>query len=89
MKGFTNRFSRRSNKTVTATLPQPRSMEDIQKEYVDLLSKAAQAGYQAYVYNKELSRLNERLEQVNIEGGQRQKLDKDAAPKAEATNEQK
>jgi hypothetical protein len=89
MKGFTNRFTRRSNKTVIAELPQPRTMEDIQKEYVDLLGKAAQAGYQAYVYNKELTKLNERLEQVNLEGAQRQKLDKESAPKTEASNEQK
>lgn len=67
----------------------PRLIDEIKAEYADLLGKAAQTGYQVYVYKKELARLNDRLEQVNNEGAQRQQLDKESAKTAaEASNEQ-
>lgn len=90
MKGFTNRFARRSNKVTQQSLPaEPRVLEDIHKEYSELLSKAAQAGYHVYVYEKELGRLNQRLEEVNIEAAQRKQLDAATKESQEQPSEQK
>lgn len=71
MKDF---FKKKRQKQV----PEPRSMDEIQKEYKELLSKAGNAQYLVYVYSKELEQVNARLLSVNQEAGVRQELDRKA-----------
>jgi len=86
MKGFSSRFMKR-DKQVSLKPQPPREISEITKEYSEQLGKAAQAGYQVYVYQKELARLNDRLEQLNLEAASRNKLDLDTK-KNEVADEQ-
>lgn len=53
----------------------PRSMEEINKEYSELISKVGQAQYQAYAYTRETERLNAKLIEINLESRERHILD--------------
>lgn len=88
MKGFSNRFFKQGKQVKLNKALPPRSEEEIKKEYAQVLGKAAQAGYQAYVYQKELSRLNEKLEALNLEDYKRQESTKSETPAPEVKNEQ-
>lgn len=79
--------SSRKPKAISLKPTTPRSLEELQKEYADLLSKAAQAQYMVYVHNKELEALNEQLVRVNQEAAHRQSLDK-KTPDTEVSNGQ-
>jgi hypothetical protein len=86
-----NRLFRRKNKVAKVTQPEPRKIEDIQKSYSELLSKAAQTQYLVYVHSEELKNINQALVSVNQEAAARQSLDRaaEASKPAEtgATNE--
>lgn len=66
----------------------PRSMDDINKEYRELLVAVANAQYMAFIKNLEVENLNKRLIQVNQEAAQRQELDRQVAAE-EAKKEEK
>lgn len=81
--------SRRPANKVTASetsvaLP-PRTMEEIMKEYNQLIARAGNLQYQTFVYESELSQVNQRLVDINHEAARRQELDKEA-PKKEETD---
>lgn len=62
---------------------QPRSMDEINKEYSELIGKVGQAQYKAYVYQRATEELNRRLELVNTEADARGKLDAEAKKQSE------
>lgn len=68
-KSFLNRF-----KTVKTNT---RTMEEINKEYAELISKVGQSQYLVYIYERETAELNKRLKEVNEEASRRQQLDRD------------
>lgn len=61
----------------------PRSLDDINKEYRELLVQVATAQYLAFVKNAEVEQLNKRLIEVNQEAVRRQELDKELANQGE------
>jgi hypothetical protein len=65
----------------------PRSLDDINQEYRELLVKVATAQYLVYIKNAEIEQLNRRLLEINQEGAARQELDKASEPKKEVKNE--
>lgn len=67
---------------------EPRSLEDISKEYQELCFKSGQAQYQAEVYTKEVVTLNKRIQEVNYEAAERNKLDAIAKSLAKPEAEQ-
>lgn len=78
-------FKNKAKRKVSLKPAPPRSLEEITKEYQEVLGKAAQAQYFVYVHSKELEQFNQRLVQVNMEAAERQKLDKEASA-AETTS---
>jgi len=66
--------------------PEPRTIEDIQKVYTEILSKAAQIQYQVYVYKQELEKCNRDLVFINQEAAARQALDKASAKATEGAD---
>jgi hypothetical protein len=65
----------------------PREMPEIEREYSELLSKAAQAQYLVYVHTRSLEELNLQLLGVNEEAAARGQLNNQAA-KSEAKTEE-
>lgn len=59
-----------------AQAPEPRSMDEINKEYNDLILRAAKAQYLVYVHTIDLDQVNKRQLQVNQEAQVRMDLDK-------------
>lgn len=53
----------------------PRPMEEIQKEFQQLIALAANAQYTKFIKEEELKQINHRLVQVNQEGKARNELD--------------
>ncbi len=53
----------------------PRSLEDINKEYAEIMQKVAQSQYLSYVYEKETEGLNKRALELNREAAERNKLE--------------
>ncbi len=78
-------MSGKSARIVKKTAP-PRSLEEINKEFSQLVYQAGQAQYQIHVIEGDLSRINFRLKEVNREAAARNELDK--STKTEDTNEQ-
>lgn len=72
-----NPFKRKKDKFPTQ--PVPRSMEEVQKAYLEQRSQAGEVQYQIHVLNKNLDQINAALESLNYEAAARQKLDKEAA----------
>lgn len=68
-------------------LTPPRSEEEIRKAYAELIGKSGQLQYQILVYKNELKSINESLLSLNHEAAARQKLDTEAKPKEEVSNE--
>jgi len=66
----------------------PRSLEEIQKSYAELISKLGQAKYHAFVYEQEVEKLNNQLMALNHEASKRNQLDAEAkaSKPAEASN---
>lgn len=58
-----------------AVAPVPRSLEEINVAYSELIGKVGQAQYQAYAYTREVDKLNQQLLNVNLEAKARQELD--------------
>lgn len=76
-------------KSKKVAAPVPRTMEEIQKDYSELIGKVGQAQYQVFAYQREVDSLNNQLLNVNLEAKARNELDAKAkadAPK-EAANE--
>lgn len=73
----------KKNKKPYPTQTAPRALPDIEKAYQELLAKAAQAQYLAYVHNKDLEGLNEALVSVNQEAALRNELDRQAKKETE------
>lgn len=73
----------KNRKRVAQKAVEPRSIEEVTKEYTELCGKAGQAQYQVMVFTKELERLNERLLSVNQEAAARNELDRQEKATAE------
>lgn len=56
---------------------EPREMDEIKKEYSQLLSKVGQAQYVVYVHSQDLEQYNQRLLEVNKEAQARENLNKE------------
>jgi len=54
---------------------EPRTLEDIRKDYSELSARAANAQYLVFIHSKELEQLNGQLMHLNQEAAARQKLD--------------
>lgn len=67
-------------------MSEPRQLEDIKKEYADVIMKAGQAQYQREVMDREMKSLNDRLYALNIEASKRNELDAATAKVNEAPN---
>ncbi len=67
----------------------PRSLDEIQKEYAEVSTRAGQAQYQAYVMQKDLEELNRRLLTLNQEAHERNRLDNEAKLEAKPKPEVK
>jgi hypothetical protein len=81
----------KSKKQQLPKAPEPRPLEEILKENQELLVRAGNFQYQAYVYAKEAEKINQRLVEVNHEGALRQELDRkaqEAKPKEEQKESQ-
>jgi hypothetical protein len=62
---------------------QPRVLDEIQKEYAELVGKAGQIQYQLFVLDKDLKSINDRLLAINHEAAARKELDKQASEQAQ------
>lgn len=72
-----------SKKAKTPNPQAPRSLDDINKEYRELLVQVASAQYLAFVKNLEVENFNKRLLEVNQEAARRQELDREIAAELE------
>ncbi len=77
---MSNKSARKVNLPKTTNVP--RDLPAIEADYIQLRSEAGQVQYQLHVFNKDLVRLNERLENLNYEAAARKELDSKAAPAA-------
>ncbi len=77
-------MSGKSAKIKPAKKPEPRALDEIQREYQELCNKAGQLQYQSVVIAKELEDINEQLFAINYEAADRNKLDKAAAEETKA-----
>lgn len=65
------------NRQAKKALPQePRTMEEINKEYAKVSADASQAQYQVFIYTQHLAQLNQRMQSLNQEHTARQALEK-------------
>ena len=82
-------FKGHGKKAKSVKAPEPRALEELQKEYQSLSAQAANAQYLVFVHSKQLDQINQRLLEVNQEADARNKLDADK-PKEEtpATQEE-
>ncbi len=80
-----NMFKRKKDKYPTASAP--RSIDEINKDYADLIGKAGQTQYLVSVYSNELKDINAKLLKVNQEAAARNALE-NADKKEEPKNEQ-
>lgn len=62
----------------------PRELPEIQQEYQQLLTQAANAQYLVFVHGREVDRLNQRMLEVNQEAALRNKLDAETKAAEEA-----
>lgn len=69
-----NPFKRKKEKFPTST--GPRQIEEINKEYSELIAKAGQTQYLVTVYSNELKDINSKLLKVNQEAAARNALAK-------------
>jgi hypothetical protein len=58
---------------------QPRALDEIQKEYGELVGRAGQIQYQLFVLDKDLKTINDRILVINHEAAARKELDKKAS----------
>jgi hypothetical protein len=79
------KYFKNSKKTPLKT-PPPRSMDEINKDYSNLIGELGQAEFKLHLDQEKIKNLKYQLSQVNIEAHERQALDKQQ--KAEVVNEQ-
>lgn len=60
----------------------PRPVEEINREFSDLIGKLGNANYLIYVYQKEAEALNKQILSLNQEAAERKNLDTQAAEQA-------
>jgi hypothetical protein len=58
-------------------------MEEITAEYNQLVGRAGNLQYQSFVFESELSQVNQRLVDINHEAARRQELDKETVVASE------
>lgn len=63
----------------------PRPLSEIQQEYQTNCLNAGQLQYQIGIYNKELQKVNDRLESINNEAAARKRLDDESSKSTEAS----
>lgn len=80
-------MSQKSTKS-TKKLSIPREMSEIQSAYQQLCANAGQVQYTIVIHQKELDKLNERLEAVNNEAAARKQLDAQKAATETPAQEQ-
>jgi hypothetical protein len=68
---------------MSETKNQPRSLDEIQKEYAELVGRAGQIQYQLFVLDKDLKTLNDRILVINHEAASRKELDKQVSEQAQ------
>jgi len=78
------KFFKGRDKPVKIKEPDPRSEEEISKEFESLKNQAGSLQYQIYVLKQVLENVNQSMMRVSKEGSDRKELDK---KKAEAKNE--
>lgn len=76
-----NRAFRRKNSVKPEPQKEPRQLDEIQKEYSQVSGQFAQSEYQAKLYAEEAKRLFSQMRALNVEAGDRQKLDSEAKDK--------
>jgi hypothetical protein len=59
--------------------PAPRTLEEINKEYTTLCSKAGELQYRVEIEKIQIAQINQKLQELNKEGAERFELDKKAA----------
>lgn len=69
--------SRRPGNKVMLETKEPRELSEITKEYQELIGRAGNLQYQLFVFQDELSKVNDRLVEINHEAAARQNLDKE------------
>ncbi len=57
---------------------EPRKLDEIQKEYVDLCSRVGQTQYRMKVLENDVNTLFSRIAEIDHEAGARRKLDEEA-----------
>lgn len=62
---------------------EPRSKEDIKKEYDQTAYRAGNVQYAVYAYSKELEGINQKLQDLSVEANARDVLDKAKEVKSE------
>jgi len=73
-------FKNKTKKVIPAQAPkEPRQLEEIRKEYNEVLNKAGQSNYQSFVYSEEAKIYNARLLELNQEANARTSIDAQAA----------
>lgn len=78
-----------SRPPVKVSLPSPpRDLAAIQAEYSQAATQAGQVQYQLFVFEEELSQINEKLLSLNKEGAARNELDRKQKEKEGAADEQ-
>jgi hypothetical protein len=76
MKSLRNKLKKKAQ--------EPRKLDEIQKDYFDLRSRAGEVQYQIHVLSENLKEINKALVAVNNEAAARQNLDKQSASEAAA-----
>lgn len=62
----------------------PRPLKEIETEYAQVLSRAAQSQYLVFVHEQETNYHNNELLRLNKEAGERKRLDAESAKQEEA-----
>lgn len=79
-----SKFFRAAKKQAAQKAPDPRVIDEIQKEYRQLATQSGEVQYQIYALEQNLEELNKQMIVLNHEGAARQKLDREAADKAKS-----
>lgn len=79
-------FKDRKTANVEVKAPEPRKLEDIQKEYTELKYRLGEVQYLTFVYDLEVQTLCEQMRVINNEAAARQKLDTETKAVDEAKN---
>jgi hypothetical protein len=75
---MSTKFFKGKNKMAKEVKPVIRSVEEINKEYTELIGQAGIEQFKLYLAEENLKRLNGRLHLVNMEANERGRLDQEA-----------